>query len=174
MDQVQNKKRHIEFAVVSTGDYVTTLRIVEQTHRNDNFSQQKQRNAFVSSLGFQLISDKYPKNTKIPAELYTALVRGTDAGMDDNTFEVETILLGYLWQAMTEYNDTDGVGYEKPWPQRNDVFYYVSATDKVVKALYWDDDPEHIDLQKVGNFFKTEEEAKAMADKFKVMLKGEE
>ena len=85
----------------------------QQTHRNDNFSQQKQRNAFVSSQGFQLISDKYPKNTKIPDELYTALVRGTDADMDDNTFEVDTILLGYLWQAMTEYNDTDGVGYEK-------------------------------------------------------------
>lgn len=49
----------------------------------------------------------------------------------------------------------------KPWkPKYGDRYYYYSASNGLVNYARWDDLPSELILWKVGNCFKTEEEAK--------------
>ena len=63
---------------------------------------------------------------------------------------------------------------KKKWqPKWNDVYYYIDDTLDVIFRIY-DDSPElsyDIDRVKIGNCFQTKEEAEAMAEKIKELLK---
>lgn len=66
----------------------------------------------------------------------------------------------------------DGEGYEKPWPQEGDIFYYITITGDVVDSKYETDGCSDGVLLDFGNFFRTREEAEAALERVKKALKG--
>lgn len=165
---MEEKKRHIELAVVGVfGDQVT-FRIAEQTHRKECFTPNG--GTFKSYLGHYLMSIASPcyeqKNN-------TLCVRGLDLEKDERCLTVSTLQFAQIMEAINEYNETNGAGYEKPWPQAGDEFYSVEADGSVKKDTFKSIYDYYRSMCKIGNCFKTESEAKEMAEKFKSMLKGE-
>lgn len=57
---VEPPKRHLELAVVMVEDDEVTFKIVEQTHRCDEFSRQDNSSVFKSANGFELKSYAKP------------------------------------------------------------------------------------------------------------------
>ena len=57
-------------------------------------------------------------------------------------------------------------------PGIGDEYYYISATGKIPSSV-WVRSPMDILRYKIGNFFRTKEEARAMSEKIKKVLKGE-
>lgn len=166
--EVAEKKRHIELAVVEVDGEMVTFHVAEQTHRCDDFTPGGI--PFKSSNGLTLKSVGSPAASTGCDTMYT---RGATEDCDKRNITVSAMRFAKIMEAITEYNETNGAGYEKPWPKAGDEFYCVEADGSVgkdtFKAIY-----EHYrTMCKIGNCFKTEKEAKAMADKFKSMLKGE-
>lgn len=77
-----------------------------------------------------------------------------------------------IMQAISEYNDTNGKGYEKPWPQEGDKYLWVGSTGFIHES-YFDDAPLDNDRRGFGNMFRTREEADAALERVKKALKGE-
>lgn len=73
-----------------------------------------------------------------------------------------------------EEDDNDIVLVKKKWqPKDNDEYYYIDDTLEVTERTYYDS-PElsyDSDRVKIGNYFKTKEEAEAMVEKMKELLK---
>lgn len=62
----------------------------------------------------------------------------------------------------------------KPWkPKEGDRYYYYSATNGLVNYAWWDDLCSELILWKVGNCFKTEEEAKTKGKDIMKAIKKE-
>lgn len=66
---------------------------------------------------------------------------------------------------------------DSPQPKRwraegNDFYYFAGSDGKVYSSVDRGSDDSNI-LYEIGNYFRTEEEAKKVAKKFKAMLKGE-
>lgn len=76
-----------------------------------------------------------------------------------------------IMEAVTEYNLTNGKGYEKPWPQKGDFYYFVDSYITVRSLEYFGSEMDH-DMQKAGNFFRTEKEARAALERVKKALRG--
>lgn len=167
-EKMEEKKRHIELAVVEVDGEMVTFHVAEQTHRGDDFTPGGI--PFKSSNGLTLKSVGSPAASTCSDTMY---VRGATEGCDKRNVTVSALRFAKIMEAITEYNETNGAGYEKPWPKAGDKFYCVEADGSVgkdtFKAIY-----EHYrTMCKIGNCFKTEREAKEMAEKFKSMLKGE-
>lgn len=74
-------------------------------------------------------------------------------------------------QAVTEYNETDGKGYEKPWPQNNDKYLCIDSAGCINEYDYDNDYMDEV-RREFGNFFRTREEAEAALERVKKALKG--
>ena len=163
---MENQKRHLELAVVKVDGDQVTFRIADQTHREENFTPNGRE--FKSSCGISLSSQG---SLEFWAYIKTLYVRGWDSSEDDNKITVPLITFAKIMQAVTEYNETDGRGYEKPWPQKRDKYFFVSDRGDVGNFVY-ELDPTDEKRRSFGNFFRTSEEAEAALERVKKALKG--
>ena len=167
-EKMEEKKRHIELAVTEVDGEMVTFHVAEQTHRGDDFTPGGI--PFESSNGLTLKSVGVPAASECADTMY---VRGETEGCDKRNVTVSALRFAQIMEAITEYNETNGLGYKKLWPQTGDLYYYVDTDGSVESCQYADKYDIDNNRRKAGNFFETEKEAKAMADKFKSMLKGE-
>lgn len=164
---VEPPKRHIELAVVKVEGDKVTFRIVEQTHRCDEFSRQDYQREFKAANGFQLRSCANPEWGSDTSTLYC---RGFER--NDDNFEIVCSAIEFvrISEAVAEYNATDGRGYEKPWPKKGDKYFCI-APGGWVDRITFDMDGFDRKMQDFGNFFRTMEEAEAALDRVKQVLK---
>ena len=167
-EKMEEKKRHIELAVTEVDGEMVTFHVAEQTHRGDDFTPGGI--PFESSNGLTLKSVGVPAVAMCSDTMY---VRGETEGCDKRNVTVSALRFAQIMEAVNEYNETNGRGYKNQWPQTGDLYYYVDTDGSVESCQYADKYDIDNNRRKAGNFFKTEKEAKAMADKFKSMLKGE-
>ena len=163
---MENQKRHLELAVVKVEGDQVTFRIAEQTHRGDEFCENGE--IFKSSCGYTLVSEAYMEFGPISQTMF---VRGCDSGEDANKITVPLHHFAKIMQAVNEYNETDGKGYEKPWPQEGDKYFYISSAGAICDTNYDDVSVDNC-LREFGNFFRTREEAEAALERVKKALKG--
>ena len=159
--------RHIELAVVKVEGDQVTFRIAEQTHREHDFTTNGRK--FKSSCGVMLNSLSSPEYNCGCTTLY---VRGYATCMDDQEITVSLFNFARIMEAVTEYNDTEGQVYEKPWHQDGDEYLFIRSTGYVTSADY-DNNQKDNDRREFGNFFRTREEAEAALERVKKALKGE-
>lgn len=164
---VESPKRHIELAVVKVEGDKVTFKIADQTHRNDEFSQQGYSSVFKSANGFQLKSCADPEWNSKTSTLHC---RGFER--NDDNFEIVCSAIEFMRisEAVAEYNSTDGKGREPRWPQEGDKYFCI-AVDGKLDRLTFDRSESDRKLQDFGNFFRTEEEAKAALERVKQALK---
>lgn len=160
-------KRHIELSVVMVEDDKVTFRIVEQTHRNGEFSQQANTDKFKAANGLMLGSASNPQWVSPASVLYC---RGNDMKQDNNRLTCTTVEFAKICEAVAEYNETDGKGYEKLWPSVGDKYFCVAAEGKV-DCLTFDGYEFDHRMRDFGNFFRTEEDAKAALERVKQALR---
>lgn len=161
-------KRHIELSVVMVEDDEVTFKIVEQTHRNGEFSQQNNPHTFTAANGFQLRSAARPGWGSDTSALYC---RGFERNDDNFEIVCSAIEFAQISEAVAEYNATDGRGYEKPWPQEGDRYFYVTEAGEVDFHVFYVGASHGHNMQAFGNFFRTEAEAKAALERVKQVLK---
>lgn len=166
---MENHRRHLELAVVKVEGGKVTFRVVEQTHRNMDFC--RAGDWFVAGNGISLVSGECP-DEKFDRSNKAVLLRGVMHDFDDTEITVTLEEFAAIMQAVSEYNETDGRGYDKPWPQEGDFYYLVDESAqtaaKVFQGSYMD-----YRLQNIGNFFRSIKEADAAADRIRKALKGE-
>lgn len=168
MKEEEHQKRHIEISVERVEEDTVTFRISRQTHREEEFTPNGRE--FKSSCGFFLSSQGAPEFGEY---LQTLFVRGYVSAEDDNKITVPLIAFAKIMQAVTEYNETDGKGYEKPWPQKGDKYYFLDSTG-FIRDTNYDDYSLNNARREFGNFFRTREEAEAALEKIKRVLKGDD
>lgn len=166
-EETMEKKRHLELAVVKVEGDQVTFRIAEQTHRGDEFCENGEK--FKSRCGVILNSQSSPDLNRDRTILF---VRGIDSCMDDKEMTVSLFNFARIMEAVTEYNETDGWGYEKLWPQKGDKYFYISSAGAICDTNYDDVSVDNC-LREFGNFFRTREEAEAALERVKKALKGE-
>lgn len=167
---MSENKRHIELAVVKVDGDQVTFRIAEQTHRGIDFSKNAPYHHFCGSNGIVLFSFDHPFYDPERNDIY---VRGRCCSCDDEQMTVSVDKFARIMETINEYNETDGEGYEKPWPQDGDWYFYVASDGEVGNCKY---DPEkytHRRMEEIGNLFRTREEAEAALERVKKALKGE-
>ena len=145
---MEEKKRHIELAVIKVEGDEVTFQVVEQTHRCDDFTPNG--SAFKSSRGIKLESVCIPAATTTSDTMY---VRGEDERFDKKHLTVSALRFAKIMEAINEYNETNGLGYKKPWPQTGDLYYYVDTDGSVESCQYADKYDIDNDRRKAGNFF---------------------
>lgn len=164
---VEPPKRHIELAVVKVEGDKVTFKIADQTHRNDEFSQQVNSDELKSSNGLCLLSHSVPEWFPLASALYC---RGEGKVQDLCEITCTAIEFVRISEAVAEYNATDGRGYEKPWPSVGDKYFFVTWTGYIDHYTF-DGDAYDQNMQNLGNFFRSEAEAKAALDRVKQALK---
>lgn len=162
------EKRCIDLAVVKVEDNEVTFKITKQTHRNKQFCQQINSNEFFASNGFQLLSYNLPA---FNSESHILFCRGEKENYDNSENICNFENFAKICEAITEYNTTDGKGYEKPWPKLNDKYYIVSNCGKVLQYNF-DGCLLDLELKNIGNFYQTFEEASKVAEKVKLLFKN--
>lgn len=117
---VESLNRHIELSVVRVENDKVTFKIVEQTHRCDEFSQQGYSSVFKSANGFQLKSCADPEWNSKTSTLHC---RGFERNNDNFEIGCSAIEFAKICEAVAEYNTTDGKGCEPRWPQEGDRYF---------------------------------------------------
>lgn len=165
---VEPPKRHLELSVVRVEGDTVKFRIVEQTHRNGEFSQQANTDEFKACNGIGLMSYSVPQWLSFASALYC---RGENKGQDNIELTCTAVEFSRISEAISEYNSTDGKGCEPRWPHTGDTYFYIAAEGKVDRLTF---DGYEFDrmLQDFGNFFRSEAEAKAALERVKQALKG--
>lgn len=163
----ETPRRHIELGVVKVKNSRVTFKIIEQTHRKKNFSQQNDHSRFKASNGIVLGAEAIPEWKDYASRLFCC---GDLCSKDNTELTCTASEFAKISEAVSEYNITDGKGYEKPWPITCDSYYYVNENCTVGCNTFNACDYD-CELQKLGNFFRTEEEALATADKVRALLK---
>ena len=165
MDQVQNKKRHIELEVVGSEDGFVAFKIKEQTHRGEEFSCHG--SAFMSSTECLLESCRSP----MVEECYDRLfVRGSNTEDDNTVLTASLEFFEKIKAAVAEYNEKDG---NHLWPHEGHFYYYIDSDGYIDEGISGRDREWDIRRTKFGNVFSTVEEAKAARERVKKALKGE-
>lgn len=165
--EVKDAPRRLELGVVKVEGDNVTFRIVTQTHRRVDFSQQIEPDIFKSSNGVELRSVGMPEWDSDDSMLFCC---GARYDSDNDKIICAASEFARISEAVTEYNSTDGKGYEKPWPQNGDGYFCIASCGRIEYAEFTDD-PFDADCWNFGNFFRTEEEAEAAAEKIKALLK---
>ncbi|WP_288593080.1 hypothetical protein [uncultured Victivallis sp.] len=163
----ETPRRHIELGVVKVEGDNVTFKIIEQTHREKEFSQQSDHHHFKASNGAELASGAFPAWKDGNHLLYC---RGRACEEDDKELTCTASEFARISEAVTEYNATDGKGYEKPWPQTGDDYFYILENGALCSRIFYGDKYDHA-MQDCGNFFRTSQEAEAAADKVRALLK---
>lgn len=117
---LEPSKRHIELSVVMVEDDKVTFRIVEQTHRNGEFSQQANNDEFKACNGIELASAAFPYWDVGKSTLFC---RGYRDDRDDIMLTCTTVEFAKICEAVADYNETDGKGCEPRWPQEGDRYF---------------------------------------------------
>lgn len=162
---MKNKKRHIEISVISVKDNIVSFKIKEQTHKLDDFTNTGC--SFTASNGIILQSCSYPALMDTTSVIF---VQGDDIENSDMVITDSCVHFAELMEAITEYNETDGNGYKQTYPNFGDKYWFVTSMGTVNVTKYRGS-PDDIERNKVGNYFKTGEEANIMSEKFKKILK---
>lgn len=162
------EKRHIEIEVVKVNDNKVTFKIVKQSHREYGFCQQSNHNKFIASNGYKLVSVYFPSFSPESHELFC---QGDLGNYDDDEVDCNVEDFAKICEAITEYNTTDGKGYEKPWPQWDDRYYFVSECGEVENTCFMERGFDY-NLQEIGNFYRTFAEASKVAEKIKLLFKN--
>ena len=165
--EVKDVPRHLELGVVKVKGDKVTFRIVEQTHRGENFSQQTATDTFKAANGIKLGSRNIPDWTFGSSSLFC---RGFSADKDNIEIVCTASEFARISEAVSEYNATDSRGYEKPWPQSGDIYFYIAAHGRI-EYVESAEDPFDTDCRACNNFFRTREEAEAARDKVGALLK---
>lgn len=80
-----------------------------------------------------------------------------------------------IMEAITEYNETNGNGYEKKFPEEGDNFYFITSKMTVSLGEFGiSQDGYEFEMRDAGNCFLTREEAEAALERVKKALKGPE
>ena len=163
-------RRHLELAVVAVENDIVTFKVADQFYDESEFCDQynksefKAKNLVTICLGEKL---KWDKDNKI---LY--LRRLHDVIKVDETIKCSVHHFADTMEAVNEYNETNGEGYEKPWPQDGDKYFCINSTGFISYTSY-DNLPIDNDRREFGNFFRTRDEAEAARERVKKALKGE-
>lgn len=159
--------RHIWLTVVKVEGDTVKFKIVDQTHRCDGFSRQHNSREFKAANGLRFRSAAGPEWRSVDSFL---LCRGFDRGSDDVVLACTATEFARICEAVAEYNATDGKGYEKSWPRVGDEYFYITTEGRVDHGIF---DMHKFDrmMQDFGNFFRTEEEAKAALERVRQALK---
>lgn len=165
-EKMEEKKRHIELAVIKVEGDEVTFQVVEQTHRGDDFTPDGI--PFESSRGLTLKSVGVPAATTTSDTMY---VRGKNEHCDKKNVTVSALRFAQIMEAITEYNETNGLGYKKQWPQTGDLYYYVDTDGSVESCQYADKYDIDNNRRKAGNFFATKEAAEIVAEHVKAAFK---
>lgn len=163
-------RRHLELAVVAVENGIVAFKVADQFYDESEFCDQynksefKAKNLVTICLGEKL---KWDKDNKI---LY--LRRLHDVIKVDETIKCSVHHFADTMEAVNEYNETNGKGYEKQWPQKGDKYFCIHTTGCMNEYTYDNDymDKAH---REFGNFFRTREEAEATLERVKKALKGE-
>lgn len=164
---MSENKRHLELAVVKVEGDQVTFRIAEQTHRCGDFTLKGPK--FKSRSGYRLESESCPG---APAHVSCLFVRGWLSRRDDAEVTAPLDAFARIMEAVNEYNETNGKGYEKPWPQEGDKYYFLDSTG-FIRDTNYDDYQLDNGRREFGNFFRTREEAEAALERVKKALNGE-
>lgn len=151
---MSENKRHLELAVVKVEWDQVTFRIVEQTHFGKDFCQKgkvfKAKNGIpITSLSKTIIAGISPKNEEYKCRI-------------DKFIQI--------MEAVNEYNETNGEGYKKPWPQNGDKYLCIDSAGCINEYDYDNDYMDEV-RRELGNFFRTREEAEAALERVKKALK---
>ena len=165
---MSENKRHIELAVVKVDGDQVTFRIAEQTHRCGDFALKGPE--FKSRSGYRLISESCPD---APVRAGCLFVRGWIRQRDDAEVAASLDTFARIMEAVNEYNETNGDGYETPWPQNGDNYFFINS-DSTIYAIHYTHDCTDEMRRSFGNFFRTREEAEAARELVKKALKGPE
>lgn len=160
-------KRHIELGVVKVEGDNVTFRIVEQTHRFDEFCRQDNSSVFKSANGFELKSYAKPEWRSVDSTLYC---RGNRNDRDNIELTCTAVEFSRIYEAISEYNSTDGKGCEPRWPKKGDKYFYITVEGEVECFTFRDTHYEH-KMRVFGNLFRTEAEAEAALERVKQALK---
>ena len=164
-------KRHLELAVVAVENDIVKFKVSDQFYCGDEFSKQEIKSEFKSNHGLIIQLDG-----KFEWDGYNGILtlnRFQNVSKHEETTLCTVYNFAAIMEAITEYNETDGQGYEKPWLQNGDWYFYVASYGEVGNCKY---DPEkytHRRMEEIGNFFRTIEEAEAALERVKKALKGE-
>ena len=160
--------RHIELSVLRVEGDKVTFKIIEQTHKRKEFCQQLDRNIFKASNEIKLGSKDIPEWIGDSSLLFC---RGFFSDKDNIEIVCTISEFARISEAVNEYNITDGKGYEKPWPQKGDKYFYITAGGDVSHCAFNGYNFD-LDTQRFGNFFRTEREASVVRDKVQALLKA--
>ncbi len=174
-EEVKETPRHIELGVVKVEGDKVTFKIIEQTHKRKEFCQQIDHNIFTASSNIFRASNEIKLGSKdIPGwrgNSSLLFCRGFFSDKDNLDIVCTTSEFARISEAVNEYNATDGKGYEKPWPQKGDEFFYILENGAIHNRFFYGDKYDRA-MRDYGNFFRTEEEAIEARDKVKVLLNG--
>lgn len=175
LKEFKETPRHLELGVVKVEGDKVTFKIIEQTHKGEEFCQQIDHNIFTASNnifkaynGIKFGSKDIPEWRGYGSLLFC---RGSAPDKDNIEIVCTTSEFARISEAVNEYNITDGKGYEKPWPQKGDEYFYILDNGAIYSRIF-DGDKYDCDMQDYGNLFHTEEEAIEARDKVKVLLNG--
>ena len=164
-------KRHLELAVVAVENDTVKFKVEDQFYFGDEFSQQENKSEFKSKHGVIIqLSDKLAWDGY--NEVLT-IRRFWNLGNVNETTKCNVHYFADIMEAVNEYNETNGAGYEKPWPQRGDTYYFVNSNGSIDSFKFVGDKVDK-GLRSFGNFFCTREEAEAALERVKKALKGQE
>lgn len=168
LKEVKETPRHLELGVVKVEGGRVTFKITEQTHWGGEFTQRGTFGIFKASNGIRLSSRVFPEWKDDNHLLYC---RGRNCEKDDKELNCTVVDFAKISEAVTEYNATDGKGYEKPWPQKGDRYFYVASYGVVEGGEFCDGSLFDNGCKNYGNIFRTQEEAEVARDKIKALLK---
>ena len=167
LKEVKETPRHIELGVVKVEGGRVTFKIIEQTHRGGEFTQRGSFGIFKASNGLGLSSRAFPDWKDDNHLLYC---RGRACEKDDKELNCTAAEFAKISEAVTEYNATDCKGYEKPWPQNGDGYFYIASYGRIECAGF-SDGPFDTGCKAYGNIFRTRNDAMAAAEKVKALFK---
>ena len=87
----------------------------------------------------------------------------------DGEYLVDLENFSKIMKAITEYNETDGKGYEDTWPKYGDTYFCFDSSGKI-DVFSYDSSPFDKNRSAFGNFFRTREEAEAALERVKKVL----
>lgn len=167
LKEVKETPRHLELGVVKVEGDNVTFKIIEQTRRGREFTQQGSLSIFKASNGLGLGSRCRPEWKDGNPILYC---RGRACEQDNREITATTAEFAKISEAVTEYNATDGKGYGKPWPKKGNRYFFISGDITPSNLIFTDCAFDH-NCQTCCNIFRTYKEAEAAADKVRALLK---
>lgn len=165
-------KRHLELAAVAIENDIVTFKVADQFYCGDEFSNQKLKREFeakcgvIIQLGDKLAWDGYN-------EILT-LNKFQSVSKSEETAQCNVHHFADIMEAVNEYNETNGKGYEKKFPEEGDTFYCITSAMTVSIGEFGSSmDGYEFKMRDAGNCFQTFEEAKDALERVKKALKGE-